>query len=216
MGVIPKNLTRFPAKLVCYTTPMINEKFVLFGAFLNIIGSGTYAWNTLQGRTKPNRVTWFLWALAPLIAFAAQLGEGVVWQALMTFMVGFGPLLIFIASFMNKKAFWDITKLDVACGIISIFALVLWFATGTGTVAIVFSILADLIAGIPTLIKAFNQPETEHHSVFRNGALSAAITLLTLKTWTVASAAFAMYIFVICAVLYVLIRFKIGKYFVTN
>lgn len=192
---------------------MINEKFVLFGAFLNLIGSTTYAFNTYKGKTKPNRVTWFLWALAPLIAFAAQFDEGVGWASLMTFMVGFGPLLIFITSFVNRKAYWKITKLDIACGIISILALILWLVTGTGIIAICFSIFADLIAGIPTLVKAFNEPETEHHSVFRNGAISAAITLLTIKEWKFANYGFALYILLICLVLYVLIRFKVGKYY---
>ncbi len=190
---------------------MINEKFVLVGALLNITGSATYAWNTLKGKTKPNRVTWFLWAAAPLIAFSAQLDEGVIWQAIMTFMVGFGPLIIFLASFINRKAFWKITKLDIACGIISVLALALWLITGTGLVAILFSILADLIAGVPTFIKAYFEPETEHHSVFRNGAISAAITLLTIKNWTAANYAFALYILIICLVLYLLIRFKLGK-----
>lgn len=192
---------------------MINEKFVLLAALFNIVGSLTYAINTIKGRTKPNRVTWFLWALAPLIAFSAQLDEGVFWQAIMTFMVGFGPLLIFLASFINRKAYWEITKLDITCGAISVLALVLWLITGTGLIAILFSIFADLLAGVPTLIKAFRNPETEHHSVFRNGAISAGITLLTIKEWTAANYAFALYILLICLVLYLLIRFELGKKF---
>lgn len=200
-----------------YSEGMIDERFVLIGAFLNIIGSATYAYKTVKGKTKPNRVTWFLWALAPLIAVVAQWSEGVTWAALMTFMVGFGPLIIFLASFVNRKAFWNITKLDIVCGAVSVLALLLWLMTGQGTVAIIFSILADLIAGIPTLVKAFNEPETEHHGVFRNGAISAAITLLTIKEWAFASYAFAVYILLICLVLYVLIRFKVGKnYFKTD
>jgi len=190
---------------------MIDEKFVLVGAVLNLMGSTTYAWNTLKGRTKPNRVTWFLWALAPLIAFTAQINEGVGLQALMTFMVGFGPLMIFIASFLNKKASWQITKLDITCGVLSVFALVLWAITGNGTIAIVFSILADLLAGIPTLIKSYKAPETEHSDAFRNGALSAAITLLTIQTWTFVNYGFALYILLICITLYALIRFKLGE-----
>ena len=190
---------------------MINEKFVLVGALLNLMGSTTYAWNTFKGKTKPNRVTWFLWALAPLIAFSAQINQGVGLQSLMTFMVGFGPLVVFIASFLNKKAFWDITKLDIVCGVLSIFALILWAITGKGNVAIALSIAADLLAGVPTLIKSYKAPETEHPDVFRNGALSAGITLLTIKTWTFANYGFALYILLICLTLYGLIRFKLGK-----
>lgn len=189
---------------------MINEKFVLVGALFNIVGSGTYAFNTLKGKTKPNRVSWFLWALIPLIAVSAQISEGVGWASLMTFMVGFGPLLVFVSSFVNRKAYWKITKLDVFCGVISLLALVLWLITGTGVVAVVFSIVADFIAAIPTIIKSYKEPETEHPSVFRNGAISAGITLLTITEWTFVSYGFALYIFLICILLYALIRFKLG------
>lgn len=190
---------------------MIDEKFVVIGAVLNLIGSSTYAWNTFKGRTKPNRVTWFLWALAPLIAFTAQLNEGVGLQSLMTFMVGFGPLLVFIASFLNKKAYWDISKLDIFCGILSIIALVLWGITGEGNIAIALAIAADLLAAVPTLIKSYKFPETEHPDVFRNGAVSASITLLTIDTWSFANYGFALYILLICLTLYGLIRFRLGK-----
>lgn len=190
---------------------MIDEKFIIVGVLLNIMGSSTYAYNTFKGKTKPNRVTWFLWALAPLIAFFAQLGEGVGLQVLMTFMVGFGPLMVFIASFLNKKAYWQITRLDIACGVLSVIALILWLVTGEGTIAIALSITADFLAGIPTLIKAYKAPETEHSDVFRNGAISAGITLLTIKTWTFATFGFALYILLICLVLYALIRFKLGN-----
>lgn len=135
----------------------------------------------------------------------------------MTFMVGFGPLIIFFSSFVNRKAYRKITKLDIICGSMSVLALILWLVTGQGVVAIVFSILADLIAGVPTLVKAFNEPETEHHSVFRNGAISAAITLLTINEWTFINYGFALYILLICLTLYILIRFKVGEnYFKTD
>ena len=189
---------------------MIDEKFVLLGLLLNLWGSGTYAWNTLKGRTKPNRVTWFLWAVAPLIAFAAQWSDGVRWQSLMTFMVGFGPLIIFIASFMNRKAYWQVSRLDYVCGVISIVALAFWLATGKGVLAVVLSIIADVVAGIPTLLKAWKEPETEHPSVFRNGALSALITLLAVRDWTFVQYGFAFYILLICVALYSMIAFKIG------
>lgn len=190
---------------------MISDKFILIGALLNIIGSSTYAYNKVKGKTEPNRVTWFLWALAPLIAFSAELGDHVGLQSLMTFMVGFGPLLVFLASFINRKAYWKITRLDIACAILSIIALVMWKITRVGTVAIWLSIAADFLAGVPTLIKSYRRPETEHSGVFRNGALSAGITLLTIKHWAFASYGFPVYILLICLVLYVFITFELGK-----
>lgn len=94
---------------------MLNENFVILGAVILAIGSLSYLIDTLKGKVKPNRVTFFLWALAPLIAFAAEIKQGVGIQSLMTFMVGFSPLLIFLASFVNKKAEWKLGSFDFIC-----------------------------------------------------------------------------------------------------
>lgn len=186
---------------------MINENFVLLAAVFNIVGSSSYVLATLKGKAKPNRVTWVLWALAPLIAFSAQINEGVGISSLMTFMVGFGPLLVFLSSFVNKKAYWDITKLDIGCGVISVLALILWKVTSTGNIAIVFSILADVLAGLPTVIKSYKEPETERPTIFLFGAISATITLLTVDSWTFSHYGFPLYILLICALLFTLIKF---------
>jgi len=189
---------------------MISEKFILIGAVLNLIGSTGYLRDTLRGKNRPNRISWLLWALAPGIAFSAELSHGVGLPALMTFMVGFGPLLIFLGSFVNRKSVWKLSRLDIACGVLSVFALVLWQLTGSGTVAILLSVIADGLAAVPTLIKAYRDPDSESWNVFLFGGTSALITLLALNTWDFAHVAFPLYIFAICAVLVVLIRFRIG------
>ena len=190
---------------------MISENFIYLGAALNLIGSSTYVLHTLQGKTKPNRVTWFLWALAPLIAFAAQLDEGVGKQAILTFVVGFGPLLVFAASFINRKSIWKLTRFDFACGALSVLGLILWLVTDEGNLAIALSIAADGLAALPTVVKSFKEPETESYTVFLLGAVNAALTLLTIKVWAFAEYGFALYILIICLLLFTLIKFEVGK-----
>ena len=190
---------------------MINENFVIVGALLNLFGSSSYVISTLKGKTKPNRVTWFLWALAPLIAFYAEIQKGVGLPSLLTFMVGFGPLMVFVASFINKKSVWKIGRLDIICGLLSLGGLVLWGVTREGNLAIVFSIVADLLAAIPTLVKSYKEPETENYMVFLFGSISAFITLLAIKEWSFAHYAFPVYILVICLLFFVLIKFRLGK-----
>lgn len=190
---------------------MIDQNWIYLGAALNLIGSVTYVVATAKGKTKPNRVTWFLWALAPLIAFGAMVGEGVSpLDGLMTFMVGFGPLMIFIASFVNKKSVWKITKFDIICGGLSVLGIIAWALTRTGNIAILFSVLADGLALLPTLVKSWKEPETENYVVFMNGAISAIITLLALKTYNFEHVAFPVYILAACSLLFVLIKFKVG------
>ncbi len=189
---------------------MLNEKFVLLGVLLNLIGGLDYFIKTVQGKVKPNRVTWFLWALIPFIAFAAEINQGVKWQSLLTFMVGFNPLIIFIASFINKNSVWKINLLDIICAVLSLAGLLFWMITKVGNYAIIFSILADAFAGIPTFFKSYNHPESEDDKIFLFAMLSSIITLLTIDQWNLANYGFPLYILFSCIILIMLIRFKVG------
>src|SRR5881409_3221800 len=99
---------------------MLDECFVLLGAAIGSLGFLSYMIATITGRARPNRVTFFFWALAPLIAFAAELTEGVRIQSIMTLMVGVSPLAIFLASFVNPKSEWRLTRFDVGCGVLAL------------------------------------------------------------------------------------------------
>lgn len=191
---------------------MINEKFILLSALLGISGSISYAITVIRGKTKPNRITWLLWAVIPMIAFFAQIDEGVGLVSLMTFMAGFGPLIVLMASLFSKESSWKISKLDITCGCLSIIAIALWVYTGNGNLAIGLSISADLLAAVPTLHKSFVFPETEHTSAFRNSMFGAFLALLVIDDWNFASYSFALYILVVTSVLYLLIKFRIGKH----
>jgi hypothetical protein len=190
---------------------MIDQNFVIVGAIIAAVGSLSYLRDTLKGRVKPNRVSFLLWSLAPLIAFFAEIKQGVGIQALMTFIVGFLPLTIFIASFVNKQAVWNLTGFDLVCGTLSIIGLVLWYITKSGNIAIIFSILADALAATPTIVKSFNYPETESAWPYFASTISAILTLLTVKVWNIANIAFPLYIVLITLVIFSLVQCKIGK-----
>src|SRR5829696_4753108 len=120
---------------------MLHPNFVIVGTIIGSIGALSYIIDTIKGRVKPNRVSFLLWSIAPFVAFAAMLKQGVGISSLMTFSTGFLPLLVFMASFVNKKAEWKITRFDLVCGFLSLIGLALWLITKVGNVAITFSIL---------------------------------------------------------------------------
>lgn len=184
---------------------MIDPHFAILGAIVSLIGSGSYARGTLRGRTQPNRVSWLMWTIAPLIAFAAEIVQHVGLESLLTFAVGVGPLMVVVASFAAPRAYARLTSLDIACGLLSLVALVAWGITGTGDVAIAFSILSDLAAAVPTLRKAVRAPHTENAVVFVASGIGSAITLLTIHAWRLASFAFPLYIVLVDVVLVTLI-----------
>lgn len=190
---------------------MINENFIYLAVALILFGDTTYLIATIKGEVKPNKVTWFLWAFAPLIAYFAEISQKVGISSLMTFAVGALPLFIFLASFLNRNAYWKITKFDLICGLLSLLGLVLWGITRVGNLAILFAILADGLAALPTVVKSYKVPETESYIVFLFNVLGTFITILAIKKWDFAHLAFPLYMFVLCFILFLLIRFKIGK-----
>jgi hypothetical protein len=185
---------------------MISENWVILGGIFSVIGTAIYISEIIKGKVKPNGVTWLLWSIAPLIAFAAQINQGVGILALTTFMMGFGPIIILVVSFF-KHAIWKIELFDIICGCLSLLGLALWLITQVGNLAILFSIVADALAAVPTFRKSFVAPETEDYRTYLLGALSAAITLLAISNWTFAFYGFPLYILLINSVLVFIIRF---------
>ena len=189
---------------------MLDVHFVILGAVIGFAGSAAYIRDTLRGVTQPHRVTWLLWAAAPLLAFAVEVHSGVGLRSLMTFSIGFGPLLIFLASFRSPQASWAITPLDWACGLLSLLGLAVWLVTRHGTVAIVASIAADALAAGPTLRKAWLSPESETAAAYVTGLVNAVITVLTIDRFTTAVAAFPIYVVAIAGVETVLVAGRLG------
>lgn len=190
---------------------MLPEYFVYIGSGITAVGGLSYLIQTLQGKVQPNRVTWFLWALVAFIAFFAQISQGVGLTVLLTFVVGFLPLLIFLVSFINKKAYWRLSRFDLLCGLFSLIGIIAWVVTKEANTALAFSIIADFLASVPTFVKSYREPESESAGAYALNALGDGVILFTIRQWDFANAGFAIYLFLNCLILVSLITFKIGK-----
>lgn len=169
------------------------QYLVVIGVILNFYGIFIYAKDTLNGIAKPNRVTWLLWAIAPLIAGIAAFSDGVRWAALPAFASGIGSLIVFLVSFINEKAYWRLNKYDYICGIFSILALAFWYFTKSPIVAILLAIISDFFATIPTLAKAWFYPETESVTPYVTGLFNLATPFFAMRTWSPSEYAFPLY-----------------------
>jgi len=172
-----------------------------FLVYLAVVGSLiaalAYIRSMFRGQTNPNRVTWLMWCIAPFVATAASLSNETSLAVLPVFMAGFGPFLIFTASFFNKKAYWKYSLRDYLCGALSASALILWYVTNNPNVAIVFSIISDASAAIPTLIKAWYDPKTESAWPYMVGTFAPMTSFLVVSYWSFSELAFPSYLIVI-------------------
>jgi len=164
---------------------------VVISALLLVWGGYGYLRDTLAGRTKPNRVSWSLWALAPLISLGAALSaDADVWASVRVLVGGVVPAVIFLASFINKSSYWRLGRFDWFCGGLSLAALCFWQLADAPLVAVLLATTANAFASVPTFVKAWNYPETESRLIFITSFLSAILIIPAIPVWTIANAAF--------------------------
>jgi hypothetical protein len=148
---------------------------------------------TIRGTVQPNKITWFLWGAFPMVAFVAQSTQGVNFIAWATFVAGL-YFLIVLAATLNPKAYWQPTRRDYLCMVIAIIGIVLWAATDIPNLAIVFALLAALAAGIPTIIKVYQYPDSESWGAYAVSTLGFSLALLAVSVWTFENYAFVSYL----------------------
>jgi hypothetical protein len=76
-------------------------------------------------------------------------------------------------------------------------------------VAIIFAIVSDALAAVPTLIKGWRSPETESIWPFLIGTFSPITSFLVATTWKFSELAFPIYLIAINLVLLLSISKKI-------
>lgn len=161
---------------------------------LGLLGAISYIKDIIKGKTRPNIVTWIFWAIAPLIGVYINYKSGIPLPLLLsTFIAGFGPLLVVIATLIKNNAYWKITRFDILCGVFSLFAMILWITTKNSTLSLSFAIIADLTAGIPTIKKSWTHSDTEHHGPYSMGIINQIITFLIIKDFSYLNIAFPIY-----------------------
>lgn len=170
---------------------------VIASAIISVFGSIAYIRDTFLGKTKPNRVTWFLWALAPLIGTGAALSaDADPWATTRIFLAGFLPLIILIVSFFNKKSYWKLTAFDLGCGICSLLAIMAWAIIDSPQIAILLAAIGDGFAAIPTIRKAWTNPETETGLTFIAGITATILVLPSITIWNIENSAFQIYLLI--------------------
>lgn len=175
---------------------MINENCMYLAGILTFVGNGYYAYSTIRLKTKPSLITWSLWVVIPIVTFLAQQSQGASVQSMLSLTVGLSPLLIIGCALYKHHFILEFTKTNITCLAIAITAIVLWLYSGDGSVAIILSIIAGFVAGVPTLIHGHKSPSEENTTPFILGIVSALITLLTLHSLNLNTAGFASYLLI--------------------
>ena len=193
---------------------MLPENIIFIGIVTGLITSFWYIKEMLYGTTRPNLVSWVLWTFAPFIGVFFQLKAGAGLSVLPVFMAGFGPFLVIVFSLWNKNSYWKINTFDLICGFFSVVALMIYIFTYNLEISILFAIISDGLAAIPTLIKSWKFPETENSVTYLGGIFSSILGLLIIDNWVFSIYSFNIYLMVMNITIVFCIYHKKMLYFI--
>ena len=187
---------------------------VIASIIISIGGASAYIRDTVKGITKPNRVSWSMWALAPLVgASTAISAQADFWATARIFLAGLLPLIIFLASFANSKSYCKLTPFDIACGAFSFLALLAWLGVNSPITAILLAATGDGLASLPTIKKAWLYPETETKITYIASFVSLILIIPSIPVWNIENAAFQTYLLIANALLLIAVyRKNISEY----
>jgi len=157
---------------------MLPEYCAVIGAVIGSLGGFYYLFETIVGKARPNRITWLLWGIFPMVIFVAQRAQGVAGISWASFVSGFTPLLIVAASFFNKKAYWKSEPRDYQLMAAAIIGIILW-----GVFAVVHYLVLksplDITFGASSLgwIQAADG-DGNLTSIFQYGSMGAYLVVL--------------------------------------
>ena len=134
--------------------------------------------------TRPSAVSWLGWALLFVIETAAQASKGLDWSLAVPAISLLSTTIIAFIALRMGRAVW--TSADRFCIALAVAAIILWAITREPLVALVLSVIADLAVSFPTIIKTYQEPESEPRvlwGLYTLGCLMAVVATTDLSIY---------------------------------
>lgn len=165
-----------------------------------------YLRDTVKGKVKPRIASWATWSLISVIATIAALSKDAYASAALT---GSGSVVeILVLFFALKSGDKTYELIDGICQTIAIFGVAAWLLTSNPVWAILFNILADIFAAIPTFYHAWIAPYEEAWKPFIYWSFGSFLTIFGIHEFNFINAGFPIY--------FTLIALTIGGFIFTR
>jgi len=157
-----------------------------------VIAYVPYIVSIFRNRTKPNRTTWLVLFLIGAITFIVYRDAGAQATLGVALANVVGPLVVFILAIKFGEG-WK-GKGDFKYLVFSAIAIALWQLYDSPVIGLVFNLLADFIAFLPTIKKSFQEPWTEDLPTWCIFTLGGIINLLAIEQWQFHIVIYPLYI----------------------
>ena len=173
-----------------------------------------YYVSIVQGRSRPNRVTWVILTVVGVLIAASYYASGArntMWVALA---YTIGPFIAAILAFKYGEG--GTTKLDIFCLVACIFSVILWVLSENPVYTLMVNIGIDFLGILPTLKKSFFDPLSEDKLAWSVTMSSNILNIFAVETWTFSIAVYPVYMVIANGLVTAFIFQKSLPFFVLN
>lgn len=151
-----------------------------------------YVGSILSGSTKPNRVSWWIWALVGGLILSTYIsggGEAGIGIAVGAFI---GQILVAVLSVRFGTG--GASLLDRLCLLGAVAAGAVWYATSSPFLPHAMVVVIDGCALLPTFVKSLRDPDSENMTAWLFWTAGAAVTLLNVRVWSAENTLYPLYL----------------------
>lgn len=169
------------------------------------IGFYIYIKEIIQGKTKPNRVSWFVWTLVGLTLLISYYDANDIILHAIAVPVSYvvGPLIVAVMSIRYGLGGAD--AIDLTLLFLSIAGFACWWLLDSATTSLAINIIIDIFAALPTFIKAYKEPESESLKGWSWFLFGNLLNLLNIHIFSFEELAYPLYLFLMSVLLVFLI-----------
>ncbi|HSX57974.1 MAG TPA: hypothetical protein VLE47_01725 [Candidatus Saccharimonadales bacterium] len=181
----------------------MKDFLLILSALITIFAVLPYISDILRKKTKPNITSWITWTLLFTVATIAEFASGERRTAFFTGSVAVETLLVVILG--NRYGYAKYTKFDAVCQILALAGFVVWWLFNNPLAAVIFVVLIDLLACLPTLEHSWFSPTEETWQTFALSGVGAFVAIFALTSFTWTSLIYPVYLVLINAIITTLI-----------
>jgi hypothetical protein len=186
------------------------ETFGKIGGFLAVLAFIPYIYSIVYGETKPSRTTWFIWSFIGVLVEVSYLAGGANDSNWVPLVYIFMPLTIALLSI--KYGVGGSDRFDYWCIVIAVGGIFLWWMLQLSSIALVFFLIADFVATLPTIVKSYYNPEEEDSFSWLITFSASVINIFAIDMWTFSVAIYPIYSAIIYGIIVFFLALKMNKF----
>jgi hypothetical protein len=164
----------------------------LLAGIISLLGFVPYCIAIVQGRTKPNQATWWIWSIVGIMLASSYWASGAthtIWAPL-SYVIG--PIITTALAMRYGASQWS--RFDRLCLLGAAVSLILWLLLRSPQVALVINLIIDLFGALPTIRNAWHRPQDEDLTGWLIFTVGNALNVLAIDRWTWEIASYPLYI----------------------